>query len=80
MKALCNAQTKAVAANIRKAREQKSYTQMFLAAKLDISQNAYSKIELGYSNITVSRLLSVAEILEVDVMQLMKIGTAGAKV
>lgn len=38
--------TKVVASNIRKIRELRNYTQDYLAAKLGISQNAYSKIEL----------------------------------
>lgn len=71
MKSVSDAKTKAVAANIRKTREQRNYTQDYLAAKLEISQNAYSKIELGYSNITLSRLVNIADILEVDLMTLM---------
>lgn len=73
MKALCDARTKAVAANIRKVRELRNYTQDYLAAKLDISQNAYSKIELGYSNITLNRLLCIADVLEADVAELLTI-------
>ncbi|MDB5007234.1 MAG: helix-turn-helix protein [Mucilaginibacter sp.] len=61
---------KEVVANIRKIRECKSYTQDYLAAKLKISQNAYSKIELGYSSITLIRLISIAEILEVGLVDL----------
>lgn len=61
---------KDVVANIRKIREYKNYTQDYLAAKLKISQNAYSKIELGYSSITLTRLISIAEILEVDLVDL----------
>lgn len=55
-----------VAVNIRKVREYRNYTQDYLAAKLRISQNAYSKIELGHTRITVDRLFRVADILEVD--------------
>ncbi|MVN91109.1 helix-turn-helix domain-containing protein [Mucilaginibacter aquatilis] len=73
MKALCDARTKAVAANIRRTREIRNYTQDYLAAKLSISQNAYSKIELGYSNITLNRLLCIADILEADVAELLTI-------
>jgi transcriptional regulator with XRE-family HTH domain len=70
MKSLSDSKTKAVAANIRKIREFRNYTQDYLAAKLKISQNAYSKIELGYSNITLSRLVNIAEILEIDLVNL----------
>ena len=57
---------KIVAGNIRKIREFRDYTQDYLAAKLNISQNAYSKIELGYSKITLERLFAISNILEVD--------------
>lgn len=59
-----------VAINIRKIRESKDYTQDYLAIKLSISQNAYSKIELGYTKITVERLFQIAQILEVDPVDL----------
>ena len=62
---------KAVAGNIRKLREFRDYTQDYLAAKLDISQNAYSKIELGYSRITLERLFIISSVLEVEPTQLL---------
>ena len=65
-----NLKIKAIAANIRSKREQRNYTQEYLAAKLNISQNAYSKIELGYTKITVERLFQIAAILEFDVSDL----------
>lgn len=57
----------AVPGNIRKIRDFRNYTQDYLAAKLGVSQNAYSKIELGYSKITLIRILQIAEILEVNI-------------
>ena len=65
--------TKVVAGNIRKIREFRNYTQEYLAARLEISQNAYSKMELGYSNITLGRLMYISEILDVDLATLMAI-------
>jgi transcriptional regulator with XRE-family HTH domain len=62
--------SKAVAGNIRKIREFRNYTQDYLAAKIGISQNAYSKIELGYSKITLDRLFHIAIILDVEATQL----------
>ena len=58
--------TKTAATNIRRARETRNYTQEYLAAQLNISQNAYSKIELGYTKITIDRLFHIAVILETD--------------
>lgn len=37
-----------------------------MAAKLKISQNAYSKLELGYSKLTVDRLFKIASILAIE--------------
>jgi len=62
---------KAVASNIRKIREYRDYTQEYLAMKLGISQNAYSKIELAYTRITVERLIQISQILEVDSVDLL---------
>ncbi len=71
MKDKLKAEMQVVAGNIRKVREYRNYTQDYLAAKLGISQNAYSKIELGYSKITLDRLFHIALILEVEVTQLL---------
>ena len=68
-----DSKTKLVVANIRKIRAEKNYTQDYLAAKLGISQNAYSKIELGYSSITLNRMISIAEILGVDLVDFLNI-------
>jgi transcriptional regulator with XRE-family HTH domain len=70
MKNILNIRIKAVAVNIRNKREKLNYTQEYLAVKLGISQNAYSKIELGYTKITVERLFQIAEILETGLMEL----------
>ena len=70
MRSMSDSKTKAVVANIRKVREFRNYTQDYLAAKLEISQNAYSKIELGYSSITLNRLVEIAEILEIELVDL----------
>lgn len=67
-----NNKIKTVAVNIRKIREYRNYTQEYLAMKLNISQNAYSKIELGYTKITLERLYQIAQILEVDLIELIK--------
>lgn len=67
-----NNKIKTVAINIRKVREYRNYTQEYLAMKLNISQNAYSKIELGYTKITLERLYQIAQVLEVDLVELIK--------
>ena len=63
-----NYRVKAIAAAIKNKRIYRNYTQEYLALKLHISQNAYSKIELGYTKITLERLFQIADILEFDVV------------
>lgn len=63
----------AIAANIRKARMHKNYSQEYLGIRLHISQNAYSKIEIGQSNITLQRIFEIAEVFEVDVCELIDV-------
>jgi len=69
---------KEVAYNIRKRREDLNYTQEYLAAKLNISQNAYSKIELGYTKITLERLFQISDVLETNLIDLIKLEGAEA--
>ncbi|MES2827975.1 MAG: helix-turn-helix transcriptional regulator [Bacteroidota bacterium] len=59
--------------NIKKIRHYKNYSQDFIATKLDISQNAYSKIELGHSKISLMRFFQIASVLGVDESQLIKL-------
>jgi transcriptional regulator with XRE-family HTH domain len=63
---------KVVAANIRKTRLLRNYTQDYLAYKLNISQNGYSKIELGYTGLSVEKLIIIAKVLEVDPVKLLE--------
>lgn len=51
---------------IRQIRQQKEYSQEFMAAKLGISQAAYSKIENGETEITFTRLVSIARLLDIN--------------
>jgi transcriptional regulator with XRE-family HTH domain len=59
-----------IAANIRKVRLRKNYSQEYLGLRLKISQNAYSKIEIGLSSISLQRIFEIAEVFEVDVCDL----------
>lgn len=53
---------------IRLRRETMNYTQAYVAGKLGISQNAYSKIESGHTNFTVKRLYEIVYVLESNVL------------
>lgn len=71
MKVIVENKLKAVATNIRKIREFRGYPQEYLAMKLGISQNAYSKIELSYTRLTLERLFEISYILEIDMIVLL---------
>ncbi|NCD70142.1 helix-turn-helix domain-containing protein [Mucilaginibacter agri] len=64
-----------IVSNIKSLRISKAYSQDYLANKLNISQNAYSKLELGRSKLTVDRLLEIANILDVEIMEIFVIQT-----
>ena len=57
---------------IRKLRNEKGYSQEYMAKSLGMSQNNYSQIELGKINLTIERLDKIAELLETDVFNLLK--------
>lgn len=56
---------------IRFYRNQKRFSQEAIAFDLNISQAAYSRIELGETELTTSRLYEIADILEVSVHDLL---------
>lgn len=66
-----NQTTAAIIQNIRSIRIAKQYSQDYVAVKLGISQNAYSKMELGYTEIPVERLLNLVSVLEVEITELL---------
>lgn len=73
MNSKINQKVKIVVNNIRRVRKYRNYPQQHLAAQLSISQNAYSKIELGITELTVERLFQIAVILDVKVCWLLTI-------
>ncbi|MEO3407652.1 helix-turn-helix transcriptional regulator [Mucilaginibacter sp. CAU 1740] len=60
-----------IASNIKSLRIAKGYSQEYMGMKLNMSQNTFSKIELGHVELTVKRLIQIAEVLEVDVHDLL---------
>ena len=54
---------KTILVNIRTRREYLGYSQEYVSMKLNISQNAYSKMELGKSEMNIKRLFSLADVL-----------------
>lgn len=66
--------------NIRDFREDKHFTQADMAEKLGMSVTGYAKLERGESQIRVERLQQIAQILEVNVEELMESGNQGTVV
>ena len=56
---------------IRKCRVNKDLSQDYVAGQLNLSTSAYSNIETDKTDLTVKRLIKIAEILDVNVNVLM---------
>lgn len=61
-----------VIVNLRINRKKKTKSQQQVAKKLNISQNAYSKLELGKTKLNLLQLIIIGEYLEIDVAELLK--------
>ncbi len=58
---------KNIGQKVRRIREEKQLTQDFIAHKLEISQNTYSKIESGSIKLTIDRISELSKILDVPI-------------
>jgi transcriptional regulator with XRE-family HTH domain len=61
-----------ILASIKKKRLALNYSQTFVADKLQITQNVYSKIESNKIKLTACRLSQICEVLEMDVVKLLR--------
>jgi transcriptional regulator with XRE-family HTH domain len=66
---------KSVGKNIRTIRHQHGWSQEDVANRLGISIPAFSKIETGVTDINLSRLEQIANIYEVNVVNLLALDT-----
>lgn len=57
---------------IKKYRKLKGFSGTDMAFRLGISQNAYSKIELSRTRVTIQRLIEISSILDIPII--VKIG------
>lgn len=57
---------------IRKLRETKSWSQEQMAEKLNMSLNGYAKIERGESKIYLDKLEQIAQVFDIDIVELMQ--------
>lgn len=62
---------KAAILNIKRYREIKDFTREQMASDLNLSLSGYAKLERGEIEITLNRLFEIADILEVDVSQIL---------
>ena len=58
---------------IRKIREAKDWSQEQMAEKLNMSLNGYAKIERGESKIYLDKLEQIAQVFDIDVIELMQL-------
>lgn len=59
---------------IRKIRESKAWSQEQMAEKLSMSLNGYAKIERGETKLYLDKLEQIAQVLDIDVVELMQSG------
>lgn len=62
---------KKVSKNIQKIRIEKGYTQETFAEKMGVSWSYVSKLESGILNLSLGKVVELAEYLDVDVSQLL---------
>ena len=60
-----------IVSNIKRIREQKGYTQHYMAVELNMKQASYSRLESQESKLTLDRLQEIANILETDIFTLL---------
>ncbi len=59
--------------NIQQVRKQKGYTQESFAELMDVSWSYVSKIETGYINLSLGKILEIADYLKDDISNILKI-------
>lgn len=68
---------KGIGEKIRKIRNLRGYSQEYMGARLKMSQNNYSRIELDQINLTLSTLTEIAGILETSVQEILSFNETG---
>ncbi len=62
-----------IGTKIKKVREDQNLTQEYVAHKLGISQESYSRIESNKASLTIDRLEKIAELFKMNVIDLMTV-------
>jgi transcriptional regulator with XRE-family HTH domain len=68
--------SKKLSYTLRSIRESKQVKQVYMARRLKFTQQAYSRMENDPQNLTLKRLIMIADILEVELVTLLGIDTA----
>ena len=55
-----------IGVKVKRIRELRNYSQEYMAEKLGISQEAYSRLETGKTKLDLQRMNNIASILEID--------------
>ena len=63
---------KPLAMAIRQKRIELKYSQEFMAYKLNQTQNAYCKVELGKTKVTLIKLIEICAVFEIDMHEFLK--------
>ena len=58
--------------NIRKFRKQKGFTQEELSLSLDLDNSYIGKVENAQLNITIDKIIAIADFLEIEAVDLFK--------
>jgi transcriptional regulator with XRE-family HTH domain len=58
---------------LKKERLRKEYYQSYMASKLDINQNTYSRIESGTKRPSTGEMSAIAAILEIELEELINL-------
>jgi hypothetical protein len=64
-------ETDIIISNIKKFRELKNITREQIADELELSASGYSKIERGEIELSVTRLIQIANVLDIEVSKIM---------
>ena len=65
-----NTELRNIRERIKEVRYKKGFTQDNMADMLNISQNAYHKLENGHSKMSLSRFIDICKVLEIEVSEL----------
>lgn len=58
---------------IRNRRRAKDYSQDYMAIKLDISQNVYSRIESGKIKCSAFKMMKILKLLEISLIEVIEL-------